>query len=154
MIVPDENLLSRALEQVEVLMSHRRRAVCAQPRHRDISLPQLYLLMMLEEVDSMTVSDLAHLLGISAPSASSFVDRMEENGLVIRQRDLEDRRVVHVRLLPRGHEMAEELMGLKRDTILSVLERFTNDELQSLIVAIQVRGRATAEVREEAVAGR
>lgn len=129
-------LLEEALGQMEALVSFRRRAFCAQPFHRDVSLPQLHILMSLREGGPMTVSQLAHLLGVSAPSASSLVDRMEEHALVVRERDLTDRRVVHVRISERGRNLLDEMMGMQRNRLQRVLGAMTEEELQNLIRGI------------------
>jgi DNA-binding MarR family transcriptional regulator len=131
---PSRNdLLGEALEEVLSLMSIQRRAFCAEPVHREVSMLQVYILFTLQERGSMTVSDLGHLLQISAPSASSIVDRMEERELVERVRDDADRRVVHVDISATGRSTIERLTGMKRDHIQSVFGLMTDDELEDVI---------------------
>ena len=45
------------------------------------------------------------------PDVSRLLDRMEEAGLVERERDTADRRLVTTRLSPRGMSLVEELDG-------------------------------------------
>jgi DNA-binding MarR family transcriptional regulator len=137
MIGSREDLVADALRHIETLASYRRRAFCAQPHLRDVSLPQLHILAMLKELGTMTVSEIANTLSISAPSATSIIDRMEEHGLATRERDREDRRVVHVRISQRGQVAVEEMMGMKRDRVHGLLEVMTDQELGDLIKGIE-----------------
>jgi DNA-binding MarR family transcriptional regulator len=141
MIESRQDLLDCGLAAVDALMSHRRRALVAKPLHREISMPQLHLLMWLQERGLMTVSELAHILGVSPPSASAFVDRMEESGLVTRERDREDRRVVHVRIEPRGRDLLEEIMGMHREELQQLLGQMSDEELSCFVTAIRAVDR-------------
>jgi DNA-binding MarR family transcriptional regulator len=152
MTIAQPTLVDEAIAQIEALMSVRRKAFCSQPLHREISMPQLYILMVLEEHGPTTVTDLAHLLRISAPSASSIVDRMEEHGLVERARDEADRRVVHVRLLDRGRRLMNEVTGLKRDGLQRVLATLSDEELEHVIRAAEALQRAAHTVTAQLTA--
>lgn len=96
----------------------------------------------------MTVSELAHLLSVSAPSASSILDRMEEHGLVERVRDAVDRRVVHVGVAEQGRRMMEEMMGLKREQLQRLLESMTDVELEHVVEGAAAVDRALSRVGE------
>jgi MarR family transcriptional regulator, organic hydroperoxide resistance regulator len=128
-----EKLMRQALEQAGELASYRRRAMNARPALRDLSLPQFHALLMLQEQGSCTVSDLAQHLCVSAPSASSIIDRMEERGFVRRVRDIDDRRVVHVQVAEGGNAVVEEMMGMKHEFMLRVLNSMTEDELRAVV---------------------
>jgi DNA-binding MarR family transcriptional regulator len=106
--------------------------------------------MWLQERGRTTVSELAHILGVSAPSASAFVDRMEESGLVTRERDREDRRVVHVRIEPRGRDLLEEIMGMHREELQQLLAQMTDEELCCFVTAIRAVDRLLAAKEEVA----
>jgi DNA-binding MarR family transcriptional regulator len=122
--------VERAMAHLETLMSYRRRNVCDRPALREVSFAQFHALVTLQERGSLILSELAGLLGVSAPSASSIVDRMEEHGLVHRERDAIDRRIVHVSVSDQGRKVVEEMMGHKRDHALQVLSTMTEDELR------------------------
>lgn len=129
MIPSRDILMDELLLQVDAMMSLRRRAFCARPPHRDVSLPQVHILMTLQEDGAMTVSGLAHLLNVSAPSASALIDRLEEREFVRRWRDSEDRRVVHVSITDRGRALLDELMGMGRERARNLFVEMTDEEL-------------------------
>jgi len=144
---PRDTLIDQAVAQINALAAHRRRAICAQPR-RQVSMPQVYILMTLQEGGAMTVSELAHLLSVSAPSASSILDRMEEHGLVERVRDDVDRRVVHVGIAEPGRRMMEEMMGLKREQLQRLLDSMTDSELEHVVKGAAAVDRALSRASE------
>ena len=130
---PTTELIDEAVTQIEALMTYRRRAFCDQPLTREVSLPQLHVLMRLQESGPTMVSELAHALGTSIPSASSIVDRMEEHGLVDRVRNEIDRRVVHVSISERGRAVVEEFGGPKRVQLQRLLGTLSAGELRDVI---------------------
>jgi DNA-binding MarR family transcriptional regulator len=137
----------------------RRRAICGQPLYRGVSMPQMYILITLLERGPTTVSELASLLSISAPSASSIVDRMEEHGMVTRERDEIDRRIVHVSISPKGRGMVDDMMGMRREFTSRLLESMSDDDLDHVVRAVEAVRRAlelqakTNESPPEALAG-
>jgi DNA-binding MarR family transcriptional regulator len=100
---------------------------------RDLPVGQMHMLMVLHETGPTTVGKLAEALGISLPSASSALDRLEEHGLAVRKRDETDHRVVHAALSPEGTAAAEEASGYQRQTALQLLCGFDTEELQALL---------------------
>jgi len=125
-------------------MSYRRRAFCSQPQLREVSMPQVYILMTLRERGPLTVSELASLLDVSAPSMSAILDRMEEHEFVRRVRNMVDRRVVHVEIQDCGRAMVEDIMGAGRDMKLRVLSAMTDAELEDVVGAVRAVGNALA----------
>jgi MarR family transcriptional regulator, organic hydroperoxide resistance regulator len=142
MIVDHATVVEEAIEQIDALASYQRRAFCEHAAHREISLPQLHLLINLRERGTLTVSELSELLGVTPPSASAIIDRMEERGWVTRERDTVDRRVVHIVLEEHGRTIIDELAGTKRDTLYRLLTVMDDEELGHVIAAIQAAQRA------------
>jgi len=64
----------------------------------DLSVTQMHALMLIQKRESVFISELASLLGISVPSASTLVDRLVEKGALTRESSLSDRRRVEVRI--------------------------------------------------------
>lgn len=146
MIAAREDLTEQVMEHVDFLFAQRRRSFCAQPLSREVSLPQLHLLMALQESGRMTVSELATHMQVSTPSASSILDRLEEHALVDRVRDEEDRRVVHVAISARGRMVVEELTGMKREYMQRLLGVMTDKEIGDVLRGAQAVGHALARI--------
>ncbi len=137
-------LLERALDSLDEMADGWRKKSPAVWSRKDISLGQLHILMLLHDCQAASVSRLAELLGISMPSVSSVVDRLEESGLARRQRDEADRRVVHVVLSPKGREVAAEASGFRRRAARGLLRKFSAQELEALLTVLAAAKRALA----------
>ena len=73
--------------------------------------PQLTVLKMLEEVGDLSLSELSERIRAQNSTVTGIIDRMEREGLVVRARSTEDRRVVHIRLTDKGAKIAREIAG-------------------------------------------
>lgn len=140
-----EGLLEQAQVNLEELIAHQwRQGPGARWARRDLSIAQMHLLMVLQEHGPATVGRLAETLGISPPSVSSALDRLEEHGLAVRRRDREDRRVVHATLSSRGRSAAEEACGFRRQKVRQLLSQFDESELKALLMVLGAVQRGIA----------
>ena len=109
-------------------------------REHGTPLSHVQVLAMLQDMGTMSVSEISRRLGIAKPNITPLVDRLFEAGFVDRQHDENDRRVVNIVLMPAG----EEKLAAIRATIsrqiqtqsdgLSVSEfRDLNDSLSSVV---------------------
>ena len=73
-------------------------------REHGTPLSHVQVLAMLQDVGTMSVSEISRRLGIAKPNITPLVDRLYESGYVDRQHDENDRRVVNIVLLPAGEE--------------------------------------------------
>lgn len=79
------------------------------------------------------IGDIADQLLTDATSVGRMVERMEDAGLVERFRELPDRRVVWVRLLPAGNELLQAMLPLHVERTRQLLG-FLGKERQQLFV--------------------
>ncbi len=87
---------------------HHGRVSC---RGEELSMAQVQVLMTIQSCGESTISNLAERLNVSPPSASAMVDRLEDKGLLHRERSMEDRRKVVVRLSKEAAAQAERMEG-------------------------------------------
>jgi DNA-binding MarR family transcriptional regulator len=98
----------------------------------DLTVAQAQMLCALSE-ESLGMADLSGVLGLERSSLTGLVDRAEHRGLVVREGDPRDRRVVKVTLTAAGadavhrfhQELTERLEGLLEDFPATERERFT-----------------------------
>jgi DNA-binding MarR family transcriptional regulator len=89
----------------------------------DLSMPQLQAVMLVRKIGTVSVSELASRLGVSAPSASNMVDRLVEKGLLLRKPSATDRRRVDVHVAPRALQNLAELEDAVISYFVSLVER-------------------------------
>lgn len=75
----------------------------------DVTMPQMKVLMLLRENGALRVGVLARHLNVSTPTITGIVDRLVRQGLVRRDDDPTDRRVVLNVLTRQGEEMMDRL---------------------------------------------
>ena len=73
-------------------------------REHGTPLSHVQVLAMLNDVGTMSVSEISRRLGIAKPNITPLVDRLYECGYVDRQHDENDRRVVNIVLMEAGKE--------------------------------------------------
>ena len=91
------------------------------------------------EKDNPSMKDVADMLRIASPSATVIVDRLVENGELVRIEDKEDRRVVRIGITESGKKilktgMKDSIAGM--DKLLAVLDEKERSALDNLITKI------------------
>ncbi len=89
----------------------------------ELSMAQMQVLMTLHGCGESTITNLAEKLRVSPPSASNMVDRLEDKGLVYRERSTEDRRRVVVRLSKQATAQAVHVEGAVLAGFLDLVEK-------------------------------
>ena len=107
-----------------------------------LSIVHLNVLIVLNAEGPLTMRGLAEALDVSQASATGIVDRMEQRGLVTRERDAEDRRVVRVLPSETGRNLIDGVAEQRRDHLAQMLEDFTDDEARGFLLGIRAMRRA------------
>ena len=74
----------------------------------DITYPQYLVMLVLWEATSVTVKELGNRLYLDSGTLTPLLKRLEQKGLLIRQRDAADERSVVITLSPAGKEMQQQ----------------------------------------------
>ena len=97
-----------------------------------IPLSHVQVLYMLNDGKSMSVSDISHKLGIAKPNITPLVDRLLERGLVQRQRDANDRRVVNVVITEDGVNTLSAIQDTIASQVRMQAEHLSSAEFKEL----------------------
>jgi DNA-binding MarR family transcriptional regulator len=109
---------------------------------------QMEAVLFLAHRGAVTMGEFSAGLQISRAAASELVARLLEKGVVRREADDADRRVVRVRLAGAAEAMAEEALGLWRARLTSVFARYPDIDPGTLVAFLgalihELKGRAT-----------
>ncbi|MFJ8067622.1 MarR family winged helix-turn-helix transcriptional regulator [Peribacillus sp. NPDC096447] len=74
----------------------------------EVTYPQYLVLLLLWEQDTLTVKKLGDLLALDSGTLTPMLKRMEQNGLIVRERSTEDERSVMIKLTEKGLGLQEE----------------------------------------------
>ena len=97
-----------------------------------LNLSQLKSIVFLEYHNTLTISEMARLLGMGNPAASILVQQMVEHGLVERSEDIRDRRRTYVRLTTRGAGLLAGRREQIKTSLLHWLSQLDDDRLADL----------------------
>jgi DNA-binding MarR family transcriptional regulator len=132
-------------ELLDELSSHGPAAAMRYMRHwpsGSLSLVHLNVMGIIDADGPLPMRVLAEALDVSQASATGIVDRMEQRGLVERQRDDEDRRVIRVALTDEGRRLIAGMAAERRDHLTLVLDELTDDELAAFLTGTRAMRRA------------
>lgn len=112
--------------------------------HEGISIAHLEILWLLEDRAAMSMGRIADMLGVALANATGLIDRMEQRGLVIRDRDDDDRRIVLVRATAAGKATLAEVDGWRSGIAANLLGRLDTDQLTRILTGIREMRHALA----------
>ena len=108
-----------------------------------VSAHQASILDHLDEVDAMSVTDLAGHMGVTVATMSLAIDRLERKGYVRRDRDPRDRRRVLLRVTPAGERLREAKSVLDPVRVEQVLANLSPADRDASLRGLDLLSRAS-----------
>jgi DNA-binding MarR family transcriptional regulator len=150
--------LDAILEAMVYLYAESRRVTRVVAEQYGLTGSQLVVLKMLEPVGQLSLSDLSGRIRAKNSTVTGIIDRMERDGIVLRRRSDEDRRVIHIALTAKGKKLAASAktdpMQLFRALLEDLSPRDAADlerimtKLSSRVRSIIAEGRPADDERE------
>ena len=101
----------------------------------EFSLPQMVVLLLLEEEREITIKQLSELLGRSASATGRLVDQLVRRNLVSRREDERDRRTKRVTITGRGRSLVDALEQRRANAQVAVM-RYLSDEERAEVARV------------------
>ena len=101
-----------------------------------LTSPQFYVLATIGYAGGLPFGEIGEKMMVTVSNLTGIVDRLEEKGLVARERDAHDRRVIRVRLTEKGAKLYKNTIPLFEKSIsqfFSPLDKSQQKELSSLL---------------------
>ncbi len=96
----------------------------------DLTVAQLRVLLVLQATGPSRMSDIASVLDVALPTATGIVDKLVKKGLVVRETDLQDRRLVIAGLSDGGRELINGLWISGQVQMERLLDGLTAEQLE------------------------
>ena len=142
--------VDQVLEAIIYLYTESRRITKELAKRADLTGPQLTVVKLLEQVGDLSLSELSDKIRAQNSTVTGIIDRMEREGLVTRERSKEDRRVVHIRLTPKGKTLAGEIPVEPMEIFKGALESLSGQEMRDLMrIMAKVAKRVKQIVRRD-----
>lgn len=121
------------------------RAVSCKVAAYGLTTPQFGVLEALYHVGPLSLGDLAGKLLVTGGNVTYVMDRLEEQGLVVRERSPVDRRIIQAKLTEKGRTLIAEVFPGHGDFIEELSSPLSQDEQQELRSLLKKLGRAIKE---------
>jgi len=103
----------------------------------DITGPQLGCLLAVKESGPLTSGNVAKKVYLSPSTVVGIIDRLEKKELVVRNRDMKDRRQVYVSITLKGEKLIADTPSLLQDTLAKALVELPELEQVSITMALE-----------------
>lgn len=143
--------IDRIVETILYLYAESRRVTKQVARGMGLTGPQITALKILEAVGEISLSELSERMSARNSTITGIVDRMERDGLVVRERSEQDRRVVKIRATDKGAEIARGVPVTAMELFASALRSLSaadRAELRRILAKLADRVRAEVDDRE------
>ncbi len=127
-------VIEELLRNVSTILKKRGRDILS---NFEITPPQLDALLVLREYGELTMGELCQKMFLACSTATDLIDRMERNHLIERVRDTSDRRVIRLKVLPKGATVIEEVREARRSYLGNILNELDVADKEKLIQALE-----------------
>jgi DNA-binding MarR family transcriptional regulator len=102
-----------------------------------LTAPQLLVLQAIRDLGAVAISRLSAEVTLSQATVTTILDRLEIRGLAVRQRNVQDKRVVHALLTDAGREAIERAPVPLQEAFSRRFERLPDKEQADILAALQ-----------------
>ena len=92
----------------------------------------------LDQCGSLSPTELRDALGVTGPRVTSILHELEEEGLIQREADPEDRRSVTISLTSEGHLQVRRHTDFRRARLQELTDRLGPEDTQALLRILRV----------------
>jgi DNA-binding MarR family transcriptional regulator len=101
-------------------------------------------------VGDLSLSELSERIRAQNSTVTGIIDRMEREGLVVRARSKDDRRVVHIKLTEKGSRIAREVQVEPMEVARAALDSLSAAETRQLLqILTKIARRVQSIVKRE-----
>jgi MarR family transcriptional regulator, organic hydroperoxide resistance regulator len=133
--VIDNDEVSRLFLQVMGLFKH---SIIKIFEDTGITAPQGMVMGILSKEKRMKITELSSKLCLSNSTVSGIVDRLESQGMVVRERSKEDRRVVYVSICPKFNEIHGNIHKLIQENTANIIKKGTPEEIIKIVEGLTI----------------
>lgn len=133
----DDEIVQRSMSLVPEIARRTFATLTGHPLAAGRPMAQIKLMGMLYHAGRCTIGEAASRLGVTMPTASEQIDRMVEDGLLVREVNPADRRQVLVELTPHAREFGREIYELRLRQLRAALDRLDPVERPAFLRSLE-----------------
>jgi DNA-binding MarR family transcriptional regulator len=123
---------------IEVSMRHSMRNFLRYARESGLSMSHFGAIFHVHRIGSCGVTEMGEHLGVTSAAASQMLDRLVEQGLVIRTEDPADRRVKRIELTEKGQQVFDEGIQARESWMGKLAGVLSEEEKGSIASALSI----------------
>lgn len=135
--------LEKAIEQLMRLSMHD---FWRYVKSQGLSMPQMMALRRIHYRGDCNISSISDELGITSAASSQLLDRLVQQGLVIRSEHPQDRRNKQLVLSEKGERVLREGLRARQRWLQTLIERLNDEERQKVSEALHILIEKTADL--------
>lgn len=98
----------------------------------DLTPPQYYVLATIGYSGRLPFGEMGAKMMVTVSNLTGIVDRLEQKGMVVRERDKQDRRVVYVKLTDKGNKIYKVAISTFENSVAHVFSSLDEAEQKKL----------------------
>lgn len=129
--------LNSEIDEAYRLITEVEEAMLHSSERLNVSIGEVHLLEKIADAGELSLSELAAALGITRPSATTAVNKLERKGFVEKRRDERDGRMVYVSLTKEGRFIDRLHRRFHRSMTYEVSQGLTEGEKEALLKGLE-----------------
>lgn len=130
--------VSKITEWIRISMHRSNRDFFSYARETGLSMSQLGALMHLHHHGRSAVTDLGNDLGVTSSAASQLLERLVQQGLILRREDPDDRRVKQIVLTDQGLQVIQNSINARQSWLVELAESLSDKERETITTALNI----------------
>ncbi len=126
----EDRLVRQILGRAEDIYNMLAPGIPAEWFSLDLTVAQLRVLLVLQSTGASRMSDIASTLDVALSTATGIVDKLVKKEMVIREADLQDRRLVICKLSHAGQDIMNRLWTSGQFQMERLLDGLNEEELE------------------------
>ena len=124
-------------EWIEVFMRRSMHNFICYSKEKGLSMSQIGALFRIFRGKS-SVSDISDNLGVTSAAASQMLERLVQQGLILRKEDPNDRRVRQVVLTDKGRQILQESIAARQGWLENLSRTLSDSQREQVTAALNI----------------
>jgi DNA-binding MarR family transcriptional regulator len=137
-------------EWIEVFMRRSMHNFICYSKEKGLSMSQIGALFRIFRGKS-SVSDISDNLGVTSAAASQMLERLVQQGLILRKEDPNDRRVRQIVLTDKGRQILQESIAARQGWLENLSRTLSDSQREQVTAALNILIEKANELEQSSV---
>jgi MarR family transcriptional regulator, organic hydroperoxide resistance regulator len=133
-----DTFASTLWEWTDVFMHRSMRNFLRYSKDSGLSMSQLGALFYIRRKGTCDVSNLGDELGVTSAAVSQMIERLVQQGLILRAEDPNDRRFKQLVLTEKGQQILQESIQARQNWLNDLVSTMSDDEKNQVNAALRI----------------